>query len=172
MAATSFLDRLWPDMCACYRDAALARACLALQEQHDVDVPLLLALCLAERAGHPIGREALPALVEASAAWREAAILPLRSARREMKGRFTGPAELGLRDEIKRLELEAERLHVIRLAQSFPPARDDAGGTALAYLATRGVSAIEGSEFIQIFNHAHDAEILRHAALSGSQDHD
>lgn len=159
-------------MCACYRDEALARACLKVQERHDVDVPLLLALCLADQAGHHIGRDALPALVEVSAAWREAAILPLRFARREMKGRFTAPAEQGLRDDIKRLELEAERLQVLRLAESFPPACEDAGGAALAYLAMRGVSVLDGGEFIHIFNHAHDAEILGHAALSGSRDHE
>src|SRR5690606_17504008 len=122
MTEVDFPGRAWPDMCAAYRDAALAQACLDLQEGFGADVPLLLVLCLADRAGHGIGRDGLDALVEASADWREAVIRPLRRARQAMKGRFGAPAELALRSDIKRLELEAERLHVQRLTEAFPAA--------------------------------------------------
>ncbi|WEK02937.1 MAG: TIGR02444 family protein [Candidatus Devosia phytovorans] len=165
MTSTGFLKRLWPDMCAAYRDGDLARACLSVQEGYDLDVPLLLVLCLADRAGHLIGREALTKLIEDCDAWRGAAILPLRFARREMKGKFTDPAELGLRDDIKRLELEAERLQVLRLAETFPPARDDAESTALTYLAIRGAPALAATDFIKTFHQAYDAQVLRSMAL-------
>lgn len=165
MTSTGFLKRLWQDMCAAYRDPGLARACLDVQERYNADVPLLLVLCLADRAGHAIGRDALVSLVETYNAWREAAILPLRFARREMKGRFTDPAELGLRDDIKRLELEAERLQVTRIAETFPEARRDAESTALTYLAMLGAPAPAASEFIKTFHQAYDAQVLRSMAL-------
>jgi uncharacterized protein (TIGR02444 family) len=165
MTSDAFMKRFWSDMCAAYRDPDLADACLGVQEAFDADVPLLLVLCLADRAGHMIGRDALLVLVEDCQAWRGAAILPLRFARREMKGRFTDPAQLGLRDDIKRLELDAERLQVRRLSEIFPEARRDAESTALTYLAMRGAPAVAAADFIKTFQQAYDAQVLRSIAL-------
>ena len=165
MSSTDFLKRLWQNMCAAYCDSALAGACLDVQESYDVDVPLLLVLCLADRAGHHIAASDLPALVEDCREWREAAILPLRFARSEMKGKFTAPAQLGLRDDIKRLELEAERLQVQHLAETFTAASPAAGSAALAYLASCGAQPAVASQFVTTFNHAYDAQVLRSVAM-------
>jgi len=159
MTDFGFLRRAWPDMCAAYRDAALAQACLDMQESFDADIPLLLVLCLADRAGHGVGRNELEALADASAAWREAVIRPLRLARQAMKGRFGAPAEVALRSEIKRLELEAERLHVQRLTEAFPAAVPGSESAVLCYLGHRGVPVDAAHQFFKTFNLAHDAQV-------------
>jgi uncharacterized protein (TIGR02444 family) len=165
MTSTAFLKRLWQNMCAVYRDGALARACLEMQERYDADVPLLLVLCLADRAGHHIAASELSALVEDCRQWRDATVLPLRFARQEMKRRFTAPAQLGLRDDIKRLELEAERLQVLRLGDILPPASPAAGSAALAYLALRTTEPAAAEQFQTIFNHAYDEQVLCSLAM-------
>jgi len=160
MGKPAFIDRLWPDMCAIYRDADLSRACLDLQDGYDADVPLLLVMCLAERAGHRITSHDLHELVDAATVWREAVIWPLRQARRVMKGKFQAPAELALRNDIKHLELEAERLHVLRIAEALPPASKDGILPAMACLALYAVPAEMAGGFMRAFNNAYDAEVL------------
>jgi uncharacterized protein (TIGR02444 family) len=158
MREADFPDHAWTDMCAIYRDAPLARACIDVQSSLAADVPLLLLLCLADKAGHAVDPEGVRALEAAGQAWRDAAILPLRQARTAMKGRFGAPAEADLRRRIKGLELEAERLHVLRLAAVLPAA---AGGTpqaAFTYLAMRGGTMAAAARFIAIFDRAYDAQ--------------
>jgi uncharacterized protein (TIGR02444 family) len=105
MTENAFPVRAWPDICSAYRDGDLAKACLALQEAFAIDVPLLLILSLADRAGYGIASVSVDDLVRGAAAWRETVIVPLRQARQGMKLRFTAPAEAALREGIKRLEL-------------------------------------------------------------------
>lgn len=159
MSETGFLQHLWPDMCAAYRDAALAQACLGAQEKWQADVPLLLVLCLAHHAGHAIGRPELETLIRESAAWRETIVMPLRQARQQMKTRFTAPAETALREQIKRLELEAEHLHVLRLAEAFPQPVSGGGNAPLLYLSLCGAAAPEAEQFLATFNLAHEAQV-------------
>jgi len=157
--STIHLDRVWPQMCAAYRVPALAQACLHLQDSRDVDVPLLLVLCLLDRQGHGLGESDLAALVASAKDWREAAIRPLRQARQAMKGRFGAEAELALREAIKRLELEAERLHVARLVAAYPTSAGGGAGAA-AYLNLCGVPARDAGEFLQTFEAALSAQVL------------
>lgn len=157
-----FPSRAWPDMCAAYRNSELGQACLSLQEAFAVDVPLLLLLCLSDRAGRTISDRGLAALVGEAGAWRETVIAPLRQVRQAMKHRFVATAEAALRDEIKRLELEAERQHVARLVGGFPAIAAAADqGSARRYLATCGLTDEAATEFIEIFAAAHEAEIGR-----------
>ena len=160
MNDAAFLKHLWPGMCAAYRDAALARACLAAQEKWQADVPLLLVLCLAEKAGHAIARPDLEQMISDSASWREAVIMPLRQARQQMKGRFTAPAETALREQVKQLELEAEHLHVLRLVQAFPAHAPGGGSAPLLYLSLCGATAAEAEQFLATFHFAHEAQVL------------
>ena len=160
MANTQFPARVWPDMCAAYRDPALAQACLALQQAFAVDVPLLLVLSLADRAGHGLTPAAVTQLTTSAAVWREAVILPLRQARQAMKLRFTAPAETALRDDIKRAELEAEHLHVLRLTLNLPPATGEAQA-ARHYLKACGLTDDAADEFIETFGAAAKAQLER-----------
>lgn len=165
MTDLGFLRRIWPDMCAAYRDIALGQACLDLQEKFGADVPLLLLLCIADRVGSGIGPDQLEALIVDSQDWRETVIQPLRRVRQAMRGGFTAAAEIGLRDDIRRLELEAERLHVRRLAEAFPVPGANAQSAAPLYLAMLGAPAEAASEFLETFNLAYDAQVSPAAAL-------
>lgn len=155
------LERVWPHMCAVYRDPALAQVCLAVQDAYNVDVPLLLVLCLADWQGHGLAQADLATLVTSAGDWREAAIRPLRQARQAMKGRFGADAEIELRDAIKRLELEAERLHVARLVDAYPAASRGVAG-APAYLALCGTPERVAQEFLRTFAAAYSAQVLAH----------
>lgn len=165
MVEAALLKRLWPDMCAAYRDPDLARACLRAQEQWQADVPLLLVLCIADRAGLFLNKDGLEALTFASEAWQETTIRPLRKIRQSMKGRFTDPAELGLREDIKRLELEAERLHVHRIVALLPDLEKGSMPSAPHYLALRGASPSEAASFIAKFDQAYETQVMPAPAL-------
>lgn len=158
MTENAFPVRAWPDICSAYRDGDLAKACLALQEAFAIDVPLLLVLSLADRAGYGIASVSVDDLVRGAAAWRETVIVPLRQARQGMKLRFTAPAEAALREGIKRLELEAEHQHVLRLVDALPPPIAEVGA-ASHYLSASGLTADAADDFIQTFKAACAAQI-------------
>ena len=160
MTYAAFLRRVWPAICAAYRDDGLATACIAMQNRFRADIPFLLVLGIVDRVGHGPGKTELAKLVAASRDWQEAAIAPLRHIRKSMKGRFTAPAEMSLRDDIKRLELEAERLHVQRIAALFPDAGESSERSAHDYLTMCGAPAADAAEFIEIFNVAFDAQVV------------
>jgi hypothetical protein len=86
---------------------------------------LLAALWHVERGA---GRPDLRRWRAISAAWRRAAILPLRSLRRALKGR---PAWESIRARIKRLELAAERAQLNELARHARVGRRAAPGAVL-----------------------------------------
>ena len=160
MSDTQFPARVWPDMCATYRDPALSEVCLALQQAFAVDVPLLLVLGLADRAGHGVSPAAVGELTKGAAEWRETVIVPLRQARQGMKLRFTAPAEIALREDVKSAELEAEHLHVLRLAAALPPPSGAARG-ARHYLEASGLTDAAADDFIETFAAACEAQIGR-----------
>ena len=159
MSSYSLIERAWPDMCAAYRDAKLGASCLAMQQAFAVDVPLLLVLCLADRAGRTMLPADLKRLVADAGAWRETVVVPLRGVRQAMKHRFDAPDAEALRDNIKRLEFEAERLHVVRLVEAYPEQAADGDPAAPAYLAACGVTAEAAQDFIEIFAAAHAAQV-------------
>jgi uncharacterized protein (TIGR02444 family) len=108
-----------------YAAPGVATACLALQDEAGVDVNLLLFLLFLATEGRAVDLAGVRALDDRVAAWREAAVCPLRAVRRDLKaGVF--PVEHGaserLRGEIKRLELEAERIEQQLLEECDRPA--------------------------------------------------
>lgn len=139
MNTSSFLDHAWQDMCALYADGTLSALCLELQDQFGVDVPLLLFLSLADAAQAGCSREAFATFLVGTDDWHETVVRPLRDVRRCMKGHFRGAEETALRAGVKRLELEAERLHVSRLIQAFPRETNSESALIEAYLREKGV---------------------------------
>lgn len=123
---------------AVYATSGIASLCLDLQQQHGVDVPLFLLLAQADHAGLGATPEQLAALVAFAADWRDLAILPLRHLRVALRARSGEEGVTPFRERIKELELEAERLHVAKLASRLQACAGP-GGLAAAYLASLSV---------------------------------
>ncbi len=131
---------LWDFSLAVYARTGVADACLALQDRHGADVNLLL-FCLwwACHGGGWLTAAELDSARAAAGAWQLQVVVPLRAVRRALKvplGAPRGPAEK-LRQRVKDVELEAERLEQSMLAASFAasPAAPPAVETALASAA-------------------------------------
>lgn len=126
--------RFWDFSLAVYGKPGVAPACLALQERHGLDVNLLLYCGWCGRRGQRLDRAELAALDAKVAAWRENAVLPLRGLRRWLKTQETATGEdaEALRAEIKRLELEAERIEQELLSAGAGEAPGEASPPAAA----------------------------------------
>ena len=151
-----FPARAWPDMVALYGGAGIRELCGELQDVFDADIPLLLFLALADRAGMSADALHLEALTRSAAEWRVAAVKPLRALRTTLLESCRDPAESAFLDKIKHMELEAERLEVDRLARAFLPSTD----------AGRSLTALYLSELCVPSHHAAAARARIDAALA------
>jgi len=142
----------WSFSCAVYAREGVADACLRLQDRFGLDVNILLFCCWAAREGAgALDAVALDRVVAQTAAWRDDVVRPLRAVRRTLKGGVSPmspvPSEQ-LREAVKRLELEAERIQQAALAEALPPRprplapvaarRDDAMTSLIQYFEARG----------------------------------
>lgn len=130
----------WRFAVGLYRRPGVQDACLALQEALGLDVVLLMAALHAATARGAPDRRAIAAAFASVRTWREGSVLPLREARRRLKGLASAvPADLrdGLRNRIKALELEAEQVELAVLAADF--ASRPAGALAQDAAALAGV---------------------------------
>jgi uncharacterized protein (TIGR02444 family) len=106
---------LWNFAVRLYALAGVEDACLQLQEAGD-DVCLLLAGAWLQRRGTPCRDERVQALRELAAPWQREVVAPLRQTRRAWRGMAgQDPVLATLREQLKRLELEAERLLLQRI---------------------------------------------------------
>jgi uncharacterized protein (TIGR02444 family) len=109
---------LWEFATRLYAAPGVSAACLALQEAHGVDVPLMLAAAWAglTRRGR-LDAAALAALDAEIAPLRRAVIQRLREARRWLKPQAAlDPVLAVLRARIQAVELDVERALLDRLA--------------------------------------------------------
>jgi uncharacterized protein (TIGR02444 family) len=125
-----------------YRQAGVSDACIALQDGCGADVNLLLFLLWLADDGRLLSADDVRKLDDQVRDWRN---LPIREVRRKLKGARTlidpGTQE-ALRNKVKVLELEAERLQqeaLYAFAQSGPLGKPAAPSTA----ARHNVSAYE-----------------------------
>jgi uncharacterized protein (TIGR02444 family) len=107
---------LWAFCLTLYARPGVAPACLALQDRHGADIPLLLAVIWHGLRGY--GPAPLAKWRPIARRWREQAVIPLRNLRRAMKGR-DGWEEI--REGVKRLELGAEKAELDALAAASKP---------------------------------------------------
>lgn len=127
-------DAFWGFSLALYARPSVPETCLTLQDSHGADVNLVLfGLWCGLEAGR-IEAETLTEAMAMSEAWAARAVRPLRALRRDLK---SGVAEAdgvidveGFRNQVKELELEAERRQQIALAglalRATPPPGPDA----------------------------------------------
>jgi len=121
----------------------VAPACLTLQDEAKVDVNLLLFLLFLADSGRAVTRDDVARLDASIAPWRSEVVEPLRAVRRQLKigvGDISPAASESLRNMVKKVELEAERLEQGRLENQAeklgkPAARADAARTNLAAYA-------------------------------------
>jgi uncharacterized protein (TIGR02444 family) len=96
-----------------YRQAGVAEACIAMQDDCGVDVNLMLFLLWLAANGRQLSADNIKELDQAVRSWRDLAIIPIREVRRKLKAAPTlveaGKQE-AFRTKIKAIELEAERL--------------------------------------------------------------
>ena len=142
------MQDLWNFALELYARAGVEQACLELQETGS-DVCLLLTGAWLQRRGVRCLDERLQALQQAAAPWQREVIAPLRQVRQDWRANASQDADLAaLREQVKKLELQAERVLLDRLqalAENWPneAGGDDwlirlAGGNSAALQVLRG----------------------------------
>lgn len=102
---------LWDFSLAVYVQPGVATACLQLQDEHGVNVNLLLWCLWLDRLGVGLEATHLQEAQHQIAEWHLTFVVPLRELRRRMKSRY-GTANSdreGVRAQIKQAELAAEQ---------------------------------------------------------------
>ncbi|PSS48619.1 TIGR02444 family protein [Pseudomonas sp. BBP2017] len=106
---------LWNFALNLYARPGVEAACLQWQEQGG-DVCLLLCAAWLTRRGVAPSGQRVHALREQAEAWQAEVVKPLRSLRQQWRQAATRDAQLArLREQVKGLELEAERVLLERL---------------------------------------------------------
>lgn len=154
--AEDFAELAWTRICAVYAEPGLANACIELQDAYGVDVPLLLLLDHADRLGFGISAPDFAAFLKASAMWQGDVVAPLRAIRRDMKGRYGSAEDLALREAVKGLELQAERIEVRRLSDLLMQTKmtGEAAQMSDAYLEQHSVPEDERTKVMALLNAA------------------
>ena len=140
----------WQFSLAFYARPKVAAACLELQDSAGVDVNVMLYLLFLAAQNRQVSRDEVARIDALAGAWREQVVLPLRTLRRALKtGIAPCPAEANeaLRNSVKRIELDAERIEQEAIERLAPAqstgtqssSRIDAARTNLgAYTALLG----------------------------------
>ena len=115
---------LWDWAVAAYAAPGVSDACLALQDHHEQNVPLLLWAAWTAVTGRRPDEETVEAACDVARAWQETVIAPLRQMRRTLKTPLPdieAAPRLEIRDQVKALELKAERRLLEALEALAPP---------------------------------------------------
>lgn len=103
----------WDFSLALYSSAAVQKACIDLQDGSGVDVNVLLYVLWHARHRRQLTPADARAVLAALEGWRVEVVVPLRTARRNLKTpplALDGAGAAALRAIVKKAELEAERL--------------------------------------------------------------
>lgn len=115
--------RLWDWAVVAYAAPGVGDACLALQDSHEQNVPVLLWSGWVAATGRKPDAETIEAACDTARAWDSVVVAPLRSVRRTLKAPIPdiddGPRE-AVRNRIKALELEAEK-HLLEALEALAP---------------------------------------------------
>ena len=148
-------ESFWDYSCRVYSRPVVSSTCLALQNEHDLDVNLLLFAVWHARTRGLLDAATLEAAMGYSVAYSAAVVRSLRKARTWLRKKAQGMDDitmleregmLDLRDQVKALELHAEHFQQDRLeALSKPPglALDEAAQKQAAFANLRAVLGAE-----------------------------
>ena len=145
-------NRFWDFSLHVYRQPGVPEACLGLQDRHSIDVNLMLYCAWAgAEAGIDLGPGDLRQLAAGVDDWHDRVVRRLRAVRADLKRQSHGaPAALAasLRERIKAMELEAERIEQDMLFDlssevggARQPGADLCGRNISAYFNLLGVQA-------------------------------
>jgi uncharacterized protein (TIGR02444 family) len=129
---------LWDWTLRAYGQDGVPEACLRLQDEYGQNTSLLLWAVWAEAADPAL----LARAVDVARRWEALALAPVRAVRRALKPAFDGvedAAREGLREDVKAVELRAERV----LMEALEAMGQDHGG-AHALAALEAASATWG----------------------------
>jgi uncharacterized protein (TIGR02444 family) len=118
---------LWAFSCNLYSQLRVKQSCLALQEEYDIGIPLLLCCCWAGRYYPPMSMDQLKQAQQLSRVWSAHCIQPLRHVRQQMKSTADELAQQEswqqLREQVKAVELSAEQHLLAALEDELGGAR-------------------------------------------------
>lgn len=158
MRAGAVEARLWDWAVATYRRPGVAEACLALQDQHGQNVPLLLWALWSRAQGR--GAD-FASGGELARRWEEEAVGPLRRLRRALKtlapDLIADPDREAVRDQVKTVELDAERRLLAALARLPAPQGEAPSPGAVLTAASQAYGRPLPSETFEGLLHALNA---------------
>jgi len=113
---------LWDYARVAWDKPGVSEACLALQDRHGQCVALLLWRAWAAAEGRSVSVATGRRAIAVARVWEVDIVAPLRTARRALAGGFEGdePPER-LRQAVRAVELDAERMLLDRLEALTPP---------------------------------------------------
>lgn len=144
-------SRFWRFSLRFYAMPAVAPACLRLQDEAQVDVNIALFLLWQALAHRSVSEQEIRAIDHAVRSWRDEVVRPLRRVRRVLKIHSTSAREgdaMALRSEVKRSELQAEKLEQQMLAGfGGSTGRREAGPAEAAAASLASYEAVLGTKF-------------------------
>ena len=114
----------WRFSLSLYRQDGVPPACIALQDNHGVDVNVMLYGLWLATQGRKLSGQDMAGVNGLVRGWRDDVVVPLRAVRRILKEpdiAFDTPDTKALRERVKAVELEAERLQQETLFAQKPP---------------------------------------------------
>jgi len=136
----------WTFSLRLYAAKGVPAACLLLQERSGVDVNVLLFCLYAALQNRRLDRDDVAGVVETIDDWRADVVVPLRGVRTRLKAmRTIAPAEgvAALRERVKSVELEAERLEQEGLFARWPMSGLGSADAAIARSSQDNIHAYE-----------------------------
>lgn len=106
-------SEFWRFSLSLYRMEGVGAACVALQDGHGLDVNILLFALWLGSEGRAVSADELGEADAAVREWRAEAVVALRAVRRFLRtppAAIDGQGAVALRDKVKAVELESERL--------------------------------------------------------------
>ncbi len=131
------MSDLWTWTIVAYDAPGVAEACLSLQDHNEQNVPLLLWAAWVAVTGRRPDEETIEAACDAARAYDTVVVAPLRAVRRTLKAPIPDidhDHREALRQQVKALELDAERRLMLEL-EDLAPAPSGAPRRAIDGLA-------------------------------------
>ena len=153
---------LWDHALSLYARPGVEAACLDLQRQGG-DVCLLLCATWLQGRSIEVQQQRVEALQGCAGPWQRDVVSPLRSLREQWRESAKGDPPLAeLREQLKRLELSAEKALLERLqacAAQWPAGRPGHTGDWLAWLAPSQLRDHRALEQLRAAALAHQASV-------------